>query len=120
MAVRLFDRLEEKKNEKKQKFYKTLSQEDTLDKSIKFEDIPYGRMADNEENNENNMSSYPTTANPTRNETSRKKLDLFHDAKKRTTLRDEITISNQFQMKIPSYYERKKFDLRRIVEDQVI
>ncbi len=39
--------------------------------------------------------------------------------KKRTTLREEITISSQFQLKVPQYYERKSVDLMRIVEDQV-
>jgi hypothetical protein len=41
------------------------------------------------------------------------------EQKKRTTLREEILIHNQFQNKVPSYYDRKNFDLLRIVEDQV-
>lgn len=39
--------------------------------------------------------------------------------KKRTTLRNEITISDQYNFKVPSYNKRKNFDLLRIVEDQV-
>ena len=39
--------------------------------------------------------------------------------KKRTTLKDEITISEQYSNKVPSYNKRKNFDLLRIVEDQV-
>ncbi|CAF0711837.1 unnamed protein product [Brachionus calyciflorus] len=38
--------------------------------------------------------------------------------KKRTTLRDELVLSNQFENKVPNYYERKNIDLMRIVEDQ--
>ncbi|RNA39830.1 transmembrane protein -like, partial [Brachionus plicatilis] len=39
-------------------------------------------------------------------------------AKRRTTLKDELLISSQFETKVPDYYERKNIDLMRIVEDQ--
>lgn len=78
-------------------------------KTLKFEDIPYGDLQ--------NLDSHPTTANHTRGKENTQEFNT--DTKKRTTLRDEIIISNQFKMKVPGYYERKNFDLMRIVEDQV-
>ena len=39
--------------------------------------------------------------------------------KNRTTLKEELVISEQFQTKVPDYFTRKNFDLMRIVEDQV-
>lgn len=80
-----------------------------LDKSLRFEDIPYGDL--------NNADSHPTTAN-----VKERRMDQtveFVDSKKRTTLRDEILLNSQFKVKVPGYFERKNFDLLRIVEDQV-
>ncbi len=70
--------------------------------SIKFENVPYGRLE---------AKSKPSLVS-TQQE---KKLK-----KNRTTLKEEIEISQQFQQKIPKYFVRKNFDLMRIVEDQVI
>jgi hypothetical protein len=88
-----------------------------LDQSFKFEDIPYGSMGNNEGH------SLATTANPAnrmKNSNSRSSSQNGNEqTKKRTTLQDEITLSNQYQIKIPNYYNRKNFDLMRIVEDQV-
>ena len=39
--------------------------------------------------------------------------------KQRTTLREEIALSDQFEKKVPNYFTRKNIDLMRIVEDQV-
>lgn len=39
--------------------------------------------------------------------------------KNRTTLQEEINMSNQFQVRVPGYFSRKNIDLMRIVEDQV-
>jgi hypothetical protein len=41
-------------------------------------------------------------------------------SKKRTTLKEEIDIKQNFEQNIPNYYTRKEYDLMRIVEDQVI
>lgn len=39
--------------------------------------------------------------------------------KNRTALKEEITIHNNFRTRVPNYFDRKNFDLMRIVEDQV-
>jgi hypothetical protein len=40
--------------------------------------------------------------------------------KKRTTLKEEIDIKQNYEQNIPNYHTRKNYDLLRIVEDQVI
>lgn len=76
------------------------------DKNDKFEDVPYGRL----ESKANNKASASTNENGKQSKLIRKN---------RTTLKEEIEISQQFTPKIPKYYVRKNFDLMRIVEDQV-
>lgn len=124
--LELFNRSEVSEHEKQQhqqQFDVIMDDESHLDKTLKFEDIPYGRLQNNLDD------SHPTTANNTRSNTRGRSgkhgrggggEDIGDGEKKRTTLRDEIIISNQFRMKVPGYYERKNFDLMRIVEDQVV
>jgi hypothetical protein len=38
---------------------------------------------------------------------------------KRAALKDELFVANQFKLNVPEYSNRKKYDLMRIVEDQV-
>lgn len=110
------------KQQQQQQFDAIMDDESHLDKTLKFEDIPYGRLQNNLDD------SHPTTANQTRSNTRGRSgkhgrgdgEEIGDGEKKRTTLRDEIIISNQFRMKVPGYYERKNFDLMRIVEDQVV
>ena len=74
--------------------------------SMKFESLPYGRM-------DSKMKKSASTNYFYRD----KQLEKCR--KNRTTLKEEIEISQQFQQKIPKYFTRKNFDLMRIVEDQV-
>ena len=74
-------------------------------KSIKFENVPYGAAI--------NSAKMATTNSSTNNSNSNNK------DKKRTTLKEEIIIHNQFKVHVPTYFNRKNFDLMRIVEDQV-
>lgn len=54
------------------------------------------------------------------NETSKNKNKEIIYKKNRTALKEEITIHNNFSTRVPNYFDRKNFDLMRIVEDQVI
>ena len=74
-------------------------------KSLKFEHVPYGTI---------HSSKNPTTFSSGVN--SNKEIFV---PKKRTTLKEEIIIHNQFKVQVPTYFSRKNFDLMRIVEDQV-
>jgi hypothetical protein len=62
--------------------------------------------------NSNSLKNALSTSN-------NKTISLNDVLKKRTTLKEELVISNQFQNKIPEYFNRKNYDLMRIVEDQV-
>lgn len=78
--------------------------DEKVDDSLKFENVPFGSM--------NGFTV--NSASP--NDTNYKKDKI---KKNRTSLKEEIEISQQFQQKIPKYFIRKNFDLMRIVEDQV-
>jgi hypothetical protein len=78
--------------------------DEKADDSLKFENVPFGSM--------NGIAV--NSASP--NEINYKKDKI---KKNRTSLKEEIEISQQFQQKIPKYFIRKNFDLMRIVEDQV-
>jgi hypothetical protein len=74
-------------------------------KSLKFENVPYGAPINSAHvpaTNTNNSSTGNSNAN-----------------KKRTTLKEEIIIHQQYKINVPDYFNRKNFDLMRIVEDQV-
>jgi len=73
-------------------------------KSMKFENVPYGAAI--------NSAKVANTNSSTNNS------NLNKD-KKRTTLKEEIIIHNQYKVNVPNYFNRKNFDLMRIVEDQV-
>ena len=78
-------------------------------------------LSKSESTKSTNKPSKTANKNNKENSTSRmseQEKDLI-EQKKRTTLREEILIHNQFQNKVPSYFDRKNFDLLRIVEDQV-
>lgn len=79
------------------------------DKNDKFEDVPYGRLD----------SKAKASASTGNGFDSRSEKHNNSVKKTRTTLKEEIEISQQFATKIPKYHVRKKFDLMRIVEDQV-
>lgn len=82
-----------------------------INDDLKFENVPYGRLSDKNKSRITATDDFSSLAN---------RLDKVVIKKKRTTLREEIVINNQFEAKIPVYKERKNFDLMRIVEDQVI
>lgn len=72
-----------------------------LDETKMLENIPYGD--DLRENTELSIMEHSKSRH-----------------EKRTTLRDEILLAQVFQNKVPGYFQRKNYDLMRIVEDQVI
>ena len=83
-------------------------------KSSRIENVPFGKLSSinkwSAESKELQMSS----GNASLRESM--KRNVF---KNRTTLKEELVISEQFQTKVPDYFTRKNFDLMRIVEDQV-
>lgn len=90
---------------------KTKSNQDLLHlnedtKSIKFENVPYGTI-----HSSKNPTNFSSAVNSNK--------DAIYVPKKRTTLKEEIIIHNQYKMNVPTYFDRKNFDLMRIVEDQV-
>ena len=81
----------------------------------RFENLPIGRLT-----SVNKWSAHSKEIASSR-KTSAKELNrqAVKEVKKRTTLREEIVLSEQFQNKVPDFYTRKNIDLMRIVEDQV-
>jgi hypothetical protein len=84
-------------------------------KSSRFDSLPIGKLTN--VNKWSAGSKEVSSAHPSTRE-SYSKVDKLN--KKRTTLREEILINEQFQNKIPDFFTRKNVDLMRIVEDQVI
>ena len=82
-------------------------------KSLKFENVPYGAAI----NSAKNPATITTTT--TTNSSNHHLNKGEYSLKKRTTLKEEIIIHNQFKVTVPTYFNRKNFDLMRIVEDQV-
>jgi len=84
-------------------------------KSSRFDSLPIGKLT-----NVNKWSAGSKEVSSAHLSTreSYSKVDKLN--KKRTTLREEILINEQFQNKIPDFFTRKNVDLMRIVEDQVI
>lgn len=82
-------------------------------KSSRFENLPIGKL-----------TSVNKLASESKGESSgiqstRESFKRVHKQTKRTTLKEEILLNEQFQNKIPDFYTRKNVDLMRIVEDQV-
>jgi hypothetical protein len=115
MAVRLFELMDESKRNVISKMTKTtLTSSD--DKTLFSSDEKTLLTKNNLYKNSYSISN--SVKNPL--SLSANKTDVLTDTvKKRTTLKEELIISNQFQNKIPGYFNRKSFDLMRIVEDQV-
>ncbi len=79
-------------------------------KSSRFENLPIGKLA-----NANKWSAESKELSSPSIRESVKRVNL----KNRTTLKEELIISEQFMQKVPDYKTRKNLDLMRIVEDQV-
>jgi hypothetical protein len=91
--------------------------------SVRMENIPYGSgLRDNTEMSidlENNDNKYKSSPPPNRDHQAAAEARNILKQFKRTTLKEEIIISEQFQNRIPDYFTRRNLDLMRIVEDQV-
>ena len=115
MAVRLFELMDESKRDVISKMTKTtLTSSD--DKTL-FSSDEKTLLSKN--NLYKNSSSISNSVKNRLSMSANKTVVLTDTVKKRTTLKEELIISNQFQNKIPGYFNRKSFDLMRIVEDQV-
>ncbi len=115
MAERLFELMSESKLNIISKMTKTtLSSSD--DKTLFSSDE---KTTISKNNLYKNSSSITDSGKNPLSLSDNKAVQLNENVKKRTTLKEELIISNQFQNKIPGYFNRKSFDLMRIVEDQV-
>jgi len=88
--------------------------EDYDHKSSRFDNLPIGKLTyvnKSSIGSKEVSSAYPSSRG------SYSKADK--QVNKRTTLKEEIMINEQFQNKIPDFFSRKNVDLMRIVEDQV-
>ena len=83
-------------------------------KSSRFENLPIGKLT--------NINKWSANSREVSSRDPSKMDKIYKNTKstkKRTTLKDEIILSDQFQNKIPDFATRKNVDLMRIVEDQV-
>lgn len=87
--------------------------EDNGLKSSRFENLPIGKLINYNKWSANSKDL--SSRNPSMRENY---VKPGNNIKKRTTLKEEIIISVQFQRKIPDFCTRKNVDLMRIVEDQ--
>lgn len=88
-------------------------------KSSRFENLPIGKLTNVNKWSAHSKEMASSRKSSARNMSSRPQMPNGHkEVKKRTTLREEIVLSEQFQNKVPDFYTRKNIDLMRIVEDQ--